>query len=233
MSELRIALVAEGPTDQIIIEAALKAILPRSFVLTLLQPELTRPDVGSGWGGVLKWCRAFQGQGFASLEDDVTLGLFDVVIIHLDADVADKSYADCGEAVQQAAVDLPALPCSRPCPPPLDTVNQLRLLLQAWLGLNAVGGRTVFCIPSKASEVWLASAVLQLNHTLHLGIECNLKLENGLSQLPKAQRIRKSTLAYRTYAHTITAKWEQVCQLCTQADVFHREVHSAANTLRS
>ena len=37
---LRIALVAEGPTDRIVIEAALKAILgERTFVLTQLQPE--------------------------------------------------------------------------------------------------------------------------------------------------------------------------------------------------
>jgi hypothetical protein len=33
---------------------ALKVILtPRSFVLTQLQPEATKPDMGGGWGGVL------------------------------------------------------------------------------------------------------------------------------------------------------------------------------------
>ncbi len=35
MSDPRIALVAEGPTDLVLIEAALKAILQRSFILTL------------------------------------------------------------------------------------------------------------------------------------------------------------------------------------------------------
>ena len=49
MSELRIALVAEGPTDYVIIEAALKAVLPKPFILTQLQPEATRPDLGQGW----------------------------------------------------------------------------------------------------------------------------------------------------------------------------------------
>jgi len=43
---LRIALVAEGPTDYEIIHAALRAILPRPFVMTLLQPEATRPEMG-------------------------------------------------------------------------------------------------------------------------------------------------------------------------------------------
>jgi hypothetical protein len=55
MSDLRIALVAEGPTDYVIIEAALKVFLPQPFILTQLQPEATKPEIGGGWGGVLKW----------------------------------------------------------------------------------------------------------------------------------------------------------------------------------
>lgn len=52
---LRIALVAEGTTEFEVIQAALQAILsPRSFVLTKLQPEETKPEMGTGWGGVLK-----------------------------------------------------------------------------------------------------------------------------------------------------------------------------------
>lgn len=51
MSNLRIALVAEGPTDYVLIEAALKAVLGKqTFVLTQLQPEVTSPSFGGGWG---------------------------------------------------------------------------------------------------------------------------------------------------------------------------------------
>lgn len=55
MSNLHIALVAEGETDLVIIEAALKAIIERPFILTKLQPEATNPKMGTGWSGVLKW----------------------------------------------------------------------------------------------------------------------------------------------------------------------------------
>jgi len=55
MSELAIGLVAEGPTDFVIIEAALRACLKRPFVLTLQQPEATRPEMQGGWGGVYKY----------------------------------------------------------------------------------------------------------------------------------------------------------------------------------
>jgi hypothetical protein len=91
MSDLRVALIAEGPTDAIIIEAALKKLLPRAFVLTQIQPEVTRPKLGTGWGGVLRWCIEFASRGHSRLEDDPTLPGFDLVIIHLDADVAERS----------------------------------------------------------------------------------------------------------------------------------------------
>jgi hypothetical protein len=90
MSELRVALIAEGPTDAIIIEAALKAILDRPFVLQTLQPEATRPTAGAGWCGVFKWCRAFAERGSARLENDPTLPGFDLFVVHVDADVAEK-----------------------------------------------------------------------------------------------------------------------------------------------
>lgn len=49
MSELRVALIAEGPTDSVLIQAALGAILrDRPFILTTLQPEPTRPRMGTG-----------------------------------------------------------------------------------------------------------------------------------------------------------------------------------------
>ncbi|MHB1267957.1 MAG: hypothetical protein ACYCY2_10210 [Acidithiobacillus ferriphilus] len=110
MSDLRIALVAEGPTDLILIEAALKAILLRPFVLNQLQPEPTRPEMGGGWGGVFKWCQEFRRRGAVSIEEDPTLNHFDLVIVHLDADVADKTYADYGVTVEQAAHGLNRLP---------------------------------------------------------------------------------------------------------------------------
>jgi len=119
MSDLRVALVAEGPTDAVVIEAALKALLPEPFVLTQLQPEATRPKLGTGWGGVLRWCREFAARGHASLEEDPTLPGFDLFVLHLDADVAEMRYDDVCSEIAAAAKEhgWPALPCRVPCPP--------------------------------------------------------------------------------------------------------------------
>lgn len=226
MSNPRIALVAEGPTDQVIIEAALKAILPSPFILTLLQPEATRPDLGRGWGGVLKWCQAFQSRGYASLEDDPTLEFYDWVIIHLDADVADRSYADYGAALEQEAhrMGWGTLPCSLACPPPAATVYNLSAVLLSWLGMPAPGKKTVLCIPSKSSEAWLAGAVFPNNLNLLQDLECVMSMENRLAQLPKMQRIKKSPREYLRHVAKITARWVEVRRLCSQADVFHLEI---------
>ncbi|MCC8987938.1 MAG: hypothetical protein LM523_09565 [Candidatus Contendobacter sp.] len=228
MSDPRIALVAEGPTDFIVIEAALRAILNRTFILSQLQPEPTRPEMGGGWGGVFKWCQQFRLRGATSIEADPTLANFDSVIMHLDADVADKSYADCGNTAVQAAIGLQALPCSRPCPPPSDTVKALEAVLLSWLNIPAIGPKSLFCIPSKATDAWLASAVLPQGHTLLAGLECNPNLETGLAQLPKAQRIRKSIPQYRSVTGSVVSQWQRVKTHCTQAAVFEQQVQTIA-----
>ena len=197
MSELRVALIVEGPTDAIIIEAALKAILDRPFVLQMLQPEATRPTAGTGWCGVFKWCRAFAERGAAGLENDPTLPGFDLFVVHIDADIAEKSYTDGGPEVEVAARTFSTLPCVRPCPPPSAAVDEARTRLVEWLGLKQVGPRTVVSVPSKAIEAWLAVGVLQNGHALLKGLECNLQLENHLGALSLTQRIRKGQREYR------------------------------------
>lgn len=227
MSELRVALVAEGPTDRVVIEAALRALLPRPFTLALLQPEPTRPHIGTGWCGVFKWCREFAARSPASLEADPTLPGFDLFVIHLDADVAEKSYPDCGAVIEAAALTLPTLPRSRPCPPAATAVDQVRHLLLAWLGIERIGPKTVLCVPSKAVEAWLAAGVLDASHVLLANVECDLNLEGRLAALPVARRIRKTTREYRARASTVSGQWTAVRARCTQAERFSREVASA------
>jgi hypothetical protein len=140
MSELRIALVAEGPTDYEVIQAALKAVLQQPFVISQLQPEATQGITGTGWCGVLKWLQAAQQRHQGSLETDPTLVGFDLLIIHLDVDVASKQYADCGILIEDIARNnnWGSLPCAEPCPPISDTVNSLDAVIKSWLGHSTV-----------------------------------------------------------------------------------------------
>lgn len=87
MSELlHIALVAEGPTDRIVLEAVIKAILNnRPFVLNQLQPEgsLAFGELGAGWSGVYRWCKQSVKRGSGRLSNDrLVFNLYDILILH-------------------------------------------------------------------------------------------------------------------------------------------------------
>ena len=226
MSDLRVALVAEGPTDTVVIEAALKALLPMPFVLTQLQLEPTRPKLGTGWGGVLRWCLEFAARGHARLEDDPTLSGFGLFILHIDADVAEFRYVDLGNEVDVLARqrDWPTLPCSSPCPPPKTSANAIRDRLCIWAGLAVPGPKTVLCVPSKTSEAWLVAALFDSGHILFNGLECNRNLEARLKALPSAERVRKTKREYLARSAKITAAWDTVRRQCTQAERFSREI---------
>jgi hypothetical protein len=226
MYELRVALVAEGPTDAIVIEAALKRLLPRPFILTQLQPEPTRPKLGTGWGGVLRWCLEFAMRGHARMEDDPTLPGFDLFVIHMDADVAEGTYADVSDELVEVARQnrWPVLPSSAPCPPPTGSVDAVRACLLSWSKLQTLGSKTVLCVPSKAIDAWLTSAVLDDGHRLLKGLECNLNLEAQLKALPKAKRVRKTAREYRAREKQITDAWAIVRNRCSQAERFSNEV---------
>ncbi|MEA5418033.1 hypothetical protein VB712_02280 [Spirulina sp. CCNP1310] len=229
---LKIALVAEGPTDLVVIEAAMKAVLPHPFILTLLQPEATQPQMGNGWGGVLKWCHGAQQRHHGSLDTDPTMMGFDLLIIHIDVDVSTLKYENCGAAVTELAQqnNWGTLPCSQPCPPVADTVDALMGVMQSWLGAATPGDQTIFCLPAQSSGTWLAAAILSPKHSLLTGGECDVNLEDGLKRLPKEQRIKKKR-DYQLHAPRITEQWDQVKALCSQAAQFEQTVLTALNSL--
>jgi len=230
MSELRIALVAEGPTDFEVIHAALKAVLPNPFVMQQLQPEATQPQLGTGWCGVLKWCYQAHQRYSGSLIDDPTLVDFDLIIIHVDVDVAYKQYSNCGVSVRNWAKEnsWKNLPCAQSCPPVSDTVDTLVKVIESWLGQATLGNCTLLCLPAQSSGTWLAAAMLPLTDRLLVNAKCNTTLESQLEQLPKNQRIKKSTREYRIHAPRITQQWNQVKQVCTQAQDFEHLVLAAS-----
>lgn len=232
-SSLRIALVAEGRTEFEVVNAALTAILaPRSFVLVLVQPDATRPQLGAGWGGVLKWCHQAAERarevGHGVLEADPTLVGFDAVVLHLDADVATLAYADLGqwgEPAQVAACGWAALPCACPCPPLPVAFDPLRGVLLSWLRPVVPGARTVLCWPAMNTGAWQAAAVLPSGHAALVDLECNLRVEPILQQLPVGIRVNKKDRTSRARAAlAVENNWSQVVARCSRAAEFEQSV---------
>ncbi len=225
--QLRIALVAEGPTDYKIILAALNAILLRPFIMTQLQPEATRPTMGTGWCGVRKWCHDTRLRCTEMNGTDYTLAGFDLLIIHLDLDVAGMSYADCSPEVELMARywQWVSLPCpEQPCPPVSAIRDQIEGVLKSWLGGLLPMHRTLYCLPAQSSGTWLAAAIFPPAHALLVRAECDTSVERRLEILPKKERIKKKVMEYRNHAPGITSQWGQVKQICSQAESFEHAV---------
>jgi hypothetical protein len=214
---LRIALVGEGPTDGIVISAALERMLAeRSFILKQLQPQESLPfgPLGTGGVGVYKWCRQAVARSGA-LRNDVLYHEYDILILQLDADVADEEYSNGG--IEEAEEDLP---CAKTCPPPAATTDSLRSVLLRWAGESVEPPRTVLCTPSKSMEAWVVVALFPNDSAVLSGIECLQKPENRLGQQPVAKRIQKRQRDYEQHAEDLKAAWPTLVEKLTEARRF-------------
>ncbi|WP_395734768.1 hypothetical protein [Prosthecobacter sp.] len=229
---MRIALVAEGLGDGVVIHAALESMLGgQPFVLQQLFPDtsLAFGGMGTGWGGVYRWCHASAKRGSGRLSGDNLLwglGMYDLLILHLDVDVAGKEY---GEALGREYADilLPTdlpLPCDKPCPPAADAANELRKVLLSWCGETQVPPKTVLCTPSKNTGAWVVAALFPTEpEMIRRGWECHPAPESRFSALPASVRIKKTPLDYRSKRHVIIAEWARLCNDLPQAARFSEE----------
>lgn len=225
---LRIAAAVEGPTDVIVLEAILCALLPGvEFEFQTLQPEGSAAfgTTDAGWVGVYRWCRQVACEGGGSVSGSSALSNHDVLIVHVDADVAGKTY-DSG-SIRDAPCD-DDLPCEEPCPPPDRTTNALRAVVLNWLGESARPPRIVLCTPSKNIEAWVVAAVCPQNDMVRRGDwECHPNPEGQLTTLPKCRRFGKRRDDYRHKQSEIEEAWPTVSARLTEGARFGKEFLAA------
>ncbi len=214
----RLLVACEGPTDFVVIQAAADAILGE-YVPVLLQPEVCvaggHGKLGGGWKGVRDWCRQTRAQGgIGQLAEDE-----DVVVIHLDADVADDGEVDCAQ----------------PCPPPSDTTGALAAIALDWLGEAHLPARSTFCMPSKCTEAWVLAGLFVGNPIVGQGIECRPEPEALLVRQPPdlkfvrkhGGRYRKNRPIYDAHRSSIASAWLTIEHQCTQAKAFGDALRAA------
>ncbi len=228
---VRIALVAEGPTDKIVIEAAIRGILGDTpFIIQQLQPEQSQvfldPAIGTGWGGVYRWCRKAVERASGLIEQDILFATYRMLILHLDAEVAAESYGNAG--IIDSENDLPF---AEPCPPASATTDQLRLILLRWIGRATLPARTVLCTPSKNTEAWVLCALYPKDGIVTAGgVECFGSPENRLNAKPQDGKVirsgKKHSEAYKKRAHEISGAWNRLRNLCSEAERFSRDFES-------
>ena len=148
--------------------------------------------------------------------------LYDLLILHLDADVAEEDPAN------YSAFALPEfagiLPCEQPCPPPSETTNPLRELILKWLGEISTPEKTVLCTPSKCTEAWVVAICFPNDREVRKNAwECYPNPQNRLAQQPKSVRFAKRQVDYQKRQAQIQEGWPRISERLSEARRFRDE----------
>ncbi len=228
---LRVAAAVEGPTDFIVLSAAIESLLPDEEIeFQSLQPELSAAfeapggKTGLGWSGVYRWCRQTANEGGGRVSQSSLLAFHNVLIVQVDADVAGKTY-ESGRIEDE----IDDLPCEKPCPPASDTTDALRLVILRWMGETEVPDQLVLCTPSKSMEAWVMAALFPRNRVVaRNGWECHANPGAQLGQQPIRRRIEKRPKDYQAKSAEFRTTWPRVRRKLTEADRFSMDLLAAA-----
>jgi hypothetical protein len=236
---IRIALVAEGVTDYVVLSALVENMLDGlSFDMKLLQPEGSVAFTGSGnagplgggWKGVYRWCLQAAQRGGGSLSGDPLFIGYDLLLLHLDADVAGEDPAN--SKIDPILELAGALPCEQPCPQPNATTNLLRQIMLSWLGETVVPPQTVFCTPSKSTEAWVMAIFFPKDTEMtKKGWECHPKPADRLNQQPKSVRFTKKQVDYEARKLELQEGWPTIIKRLTEARRFHDDFTAVVQNL--
>lgn len=221
---VRVAFVMEGPTDYVVLRAAVRALLDgRDFEPTNIWPELDenlRPKTEGGWGGVYKWCRQVLEQAEGPARENPIFAMNDMVVIQVDADVARMKYKDYG--IKDAPNDeLTRETCEKDCPPANATTDALRAVLLGWLDETSVPPHAVLCTPSKNIETWVLIGLFPENaQATKPNIECRWGLEVQLRKYGLMKGEKKLIDKYKANERGIQDAWPNVREKCSEAERF-------------
>jgi len=220
-----VGVVAEGPTDHAVFEQVAQALTSDELHVLPIQPEASDSfggfgEHGSGWKGVRSWCKNIIAES-GGVSAYVTAGFgprIDVLVIHVDADIASD----------------PEIDKEHPCPPADRTVSEIRSMVLSWLDLGALPSYLVLGIPSKSTEAWVLAALAARDGRTVAGVECKQDPARSLTRRPykwlgtKQGKPHKEQAVYRDeLAPAVTAHWNAVCRMCGEAERFALEFQSA------
>jgi hypothetical protein len=229
MKKLTIGIVAEGPSDFLLLEQLINKLLEGEHDYERLHPEKKFGVRERGWQGVRAWCQmiAREFENLAIFLNGVTPRL-DLLVIHLDADVA-------------MAID-----CESPCPPASDICDAIAQCIMTWLGHPVTSEPLVLCIPAQNTEAWILAAdnphtpspyhnppekylecvpqpdmiISSQGYKPHPLLKRRRKKENGR----KVKKANKNPKDYTKLILKVLDNWEAVKLLCPQAAKFENDL---------
>lgn len=210
---LRIGVVAEGPSDRVLISRLVERLFGADVEVRAIWPqEPLTPGRPYGWRGVRSWCEEF-GPQLDVFMNGVEGDELDLMFVHVDCSMAQHVGA------------------RRPCPPARATADALRAEIRgAWLGLESLPETLVLVSPCQSAETWIRAA---LDTDPVSELECRDAEEidrwfhrNRYLRIRDGQ-LKKPLRRYRPLVEKTSARWTEVKALCSEARRFEDEVELA------
>lgn len=221
-SLLRVCFVGEGPTDFVVLRAALTANSGgKDFVLVQIQPPADllgggHGEYGGGWKAVLRWCSEHSEGGGTPLSETIFAN-YDRLVVHLDCEIAHES-----ELAEEAL--------AQPCPPASATVENISHYLSRSLGITdqSIANKVAYMIPAQETEAWIVAAFFDDVPDL----ECLGKPSEWLeTKRPRFTRWRnrrdpdgktrrslsKQRGMYESHEQALASSWQRVEERCEMA----------------
>jgi hypothetical protein len=231
MKRLTIGIVAEGPTDGMLIELLINRLLQTEPHYVELQPKQSKTGgfgvYGGGWRGVRAWCQSL---AFDSQKFKAHFLQLDLLIIHVDADIAREDEINC----------------AKPCPPVQDSCEALAQRVMTWLGEPVIDDKLVLCIPADNTEAWVLAAH-DIQTAYHAPPDKPLECVNKPDMIISNQRYKKprrllrrkdgkpkkTRRDYQQLIPVVLDNWEEVKRICKQAEKFENDLKASVEYLRS
>ena len=233
-----IGIVSEGPTDHMVLKAAIDRITGEENRYLSLQPE---PDMmgrfGNGWKGVWRWCKetAF----IKKLMQEVQPAI-DAIVIQMDGDVIRKekeAHCLCKSTACEDKGKVFPLYCEKvkdeKCPVELPCeshengikgrVDHGVSILTAAMG-EADMAHISIVIPCDSTDAWVVAAYDDIDDVESLvdpwkNIIAKKKHYHGIRV-----RDKKNTYTYKSFSEKVVDQWSAVKEKCSTAMLFEQEV---------
>jgi len=246
MSLIKIGIVSEGPSDQIVLKKFIVEYFNKienfGHALTFvdLQPSLDITSSGSfngGWEMIYKWCqrntpqvRKNQILGSAMFANDMDNFICDIILVQMDSDI----YLRIGDKTNIT-----------PVPAQTDTPREkgffVRSVLQEWLWLDdsEQDHKHVLAVSVESIECWLAAGICpetSIDYESHEDIGKYLAILDHkiVKQIDVPENIKKPNKAannYKKLSDRAVANIAKVINECEHFNIAMTELSSAIVTL--
>ena len=233
-----IGIVSEGPTDYLVLKAAIDTITGESNRYLSLQPERDMIGrFGNGWKGVWRWCKETESVTVLMKEIQPQI---DAIVIQMDGDVIRKekeAHCLCDTTSCENKGKVFPLYCDKhvsecsviiPCESHESGIEAMmehgEELLKSALDADDMS-QIAITIPCDSTDAWVVAAYdgtddIETREDPWKTIIAKKKTYHGI----RVRGDKKNVLTYAVFSDRVAESWNEVTQKCISAKRLEQEV---------